>query len=625
MFDREAQKYRFRNLESVYRKERSFKMLVSQILHLLPASIDWMVLFNLSAVRNLTEDETVKQMFFLPTDTELDIYSHAILTSQGGFLAPYEGAKLVDPSSKAVWTIEKAETSLHERFCDRVEMFSIDEADCLGMGEKSPFPPVLLHLKISSGCGEAKAIFEKEPNREDYELLRAVGVQFLGGHHEGSYYIAEFRNRLPVHIHAGILAHFSRTENCNLFFLQHGNIDSQLKEGLIKASENRVNWGKNVCFQKVTQLGREACHQSMAMICQPPLSVRAFPFGDLVPLGFVLKALNVSSEDPSISIREEVRSFLLSKRQDLLWSFHSDGLITSTDSVLVLQGFNEPDSVEALEIFAEDRSGYHPHPPHTYYPQLSSEDKQEGKMLVTDKNRHWCQPDYATTCLVKALRKEAGLTTKTTTDDLAAGFETRSGLFFANPYMVDWALASALNKDELATELKQKLIAEILASINSDYSFGVYDVLTSTAFAILSLAILGCRGRILRLTQLRLLEFIDSEGNVPEETPFYSTLAFDGKTISPVQLFKLSFSDRYNQIVQIEGQYHGISLYRDCHRMISTSLAALALFEESDLASNDIDLLEITPHCHSRYQCSSHSEYVTKFALPPYLKKAVMA
>lgn len=601
-------------------------MLVSQILRQLPASLEWMVLFNLSAVRNLTEDVTVRQMFFLPTDTELDLYSHAILTSQGGFLAPCKGAALIDAFTKGVWSIEKTATSLYERFCEQINMFPVDEADCLGMGKKSPFSPVLLHLKISSGHGEAKAIFDKEPSKQDYELLRAVGVQFLEGYKEGSYYIAEFKNRLPVHIHAGILAHFSRTENCNLFFLQHGNIDRQIRKGLTKALESRVNWAKKICLQKAAQLGHQACHQSMAMMCQPPLSVKSFPFGDLVPLGFVLKALNAVPEDSSIStVREEVRSFLLNKRQDLLWSFHTDGLITSTDSVLVLQGFDEPKSVEALEIFAEDRSGYHPHPPHTYCPQLSSKDKQPGKMLVTDKNQHWCQPDYATTCLVRALRKKAGLATKTTTDDLAAGFETRSGLFFANPYMVDWALASALNKDESATELKQELLVEILASINNDYSFGVYDTVTSTAFAILSLAALGCRGRILRLAQLQLSEFIDSQGNLPEEIPFYSTLAFDRQAISPIQLFNLSLSDRHNQIVQIKGQYHGISFYKDTHRMILTSLAALALSEESYPANNDINLLETTLHCHPRYQCQTHSEYVTKFALPSYLTTLVTA
>jgi hypothetical protein len=50
-------------------------MLVSEILSFLPASLEWMVLFNLPAVRPLTNDTTVRQMFFLPENTELDFYS----------------------------------------------------------------------------------------------------------------------------------------------------------------------------------------------------------------------------------------------------------------------------------------------------------------------------------------------------------------------------------------------------------------------------------------------------------------------------------------------------------------------------------------------------------------------
>jgi hypothetical protein len=599
-------------------------MLVSEILGLLPASLDWMVLFNLSAVINLTEDTTVRAMFFLPTDTKLNLYSHAILTSQGGFLAPCEGAALINPSTRSVWSREKTETSLHERFSNQVAMFSVDEADCLGIGEKSPFPPILLHLKISSEYAEAKALFEREPSQEHYELLQAVGVKFLGGHQEGLHYIAEFRNRLPVHIHAGILAHFSRTGNCNLFFLQHGHIDSQLKEGLIKASESRITWAKNLCFQRAAQLGHEACHQSMAMKCQPPLSVKSFPFGDLVPLGFILKALNAASDSSISTIRQELRSFLLNKRQDLLWSFHTDGLITSTDSVLILQGFNETESVEALEIFADDGGNYHPHEPHAYYPQLSSQDEQPRKMIVDHRNRHWCQPDYPTTCLVRALRKEAGLSTKTTNDYLAAGFESRSGLFFANPYMVDWALASALKEDESAAELKEKLIAEILASINSDYSFGLYDMAMSTAFAVLSLTALGYRNRTIRLAQLKLLDFIDSQDDLPEETPFYSTLLIDSKQISPNKLLKLSLSDRRKQIIQINNQYHGISYYDDSYKMMVTAVVALALAQKCYPNKNDTNSIRTQQkNSHPRYKCRSHSEYIAEFALPPYLSTAL--
>lgn len=591
-------------------------MLVSEILNLLPATLEWMVLFNLSAIRPLTNDTTVRQMFFVPEDIELDTYSHVVLTSQGRFLAPCQGLSLVDPSSDRIWSTLAPEASLKNRFSTQLALFPINEADCLGMGEKSPFPPVLLHLQIQSGYGEAKAIFEREPSQAHYELLQAVGVKFLGGYHQDSFYVAQFQNRLPVHIHAGILSHFTRTGNCNEFFLQHGAIDAQLEAGLLKAAESRVTWARNLYLKAAAKLAQQACHQTMAMTCQPPPPAQPFPLGDLVPLGFLLKALKVDASDSSISdIYHELCCFLLDKRQGQLWSFDTNCLITSTDSVLVLQGFEDREVVEALEIFADGHGGY--------YPQLWSHDRQPDKMVIDNGNWHWCQPDYATTCLVRALRSEIGLNSKTTIDYLAAGFETRSGLYFANPYIVDWALASALSKDESALDMKQQLLAEILASMNDDRSFGKYDVAMSTAFAILSLAALGCCDRMLRLAQLRLLDYIEPQSSQSKAIPFYSTLLIDRERIPSENFFARLLSDRHNQIIQVNEEYHGISYYVDSYKIIATAAIALALEEKcysTDFDPNSIRMTEMKSH--PRYQCRNHLEYITQFALPPYLHKS---
>jgi hypothetical protein len=587
-------------------------MLVSKILSFLPASLEWMVLFNLSAVRPLTQDTTVRQMFFLPENIELDFYSHVVLTSDGCYLASANSNKLINPYTNKQLAIANLDISLAQRFSDRLSLFAVDEADCLGMGETPPFSPVLLHLKIESGYGKAQAVFEKEPCHKHYELLQAVGVKFLGGNYQGFYYIARLENKLPVHFHAGILAHFSRTANCNLFFLRHGNIDFQLAAGLAKALNSRVNWGRQKCLQAVIELGKEVGDRSMPMICQPPPPAKSHPLGDLVPLGFLLKALNANTSDSAvIPVRQQVSKFLLDKRQGDLWSFDTNCIPTSTDSVLILQSFDNLKAVEALEMFADKKGGY--------VPQLWGEERKPGVMQIENANRHWCQSDYATTCLVKALRKEAKLNPKTSIDYLKEGFETRSGLYFANPYMVDWALASAISRDESAVELKQKLQTEILASINEDHSFGKYDVAMSSALAILSLASLGCRGRILKLAQLQLLKFIDAQGKLTETTPFYSTLKIDEKKISADKKLKLLFGDHQNQVIHLKGQYHGISFYKDSYKIISTSLVALALTEESDPNKYDLDLLKTTSNCHPRYQCSTHSEYIAKFALPPYL------
>ncbi len=606
-------------------------MLVSEILHTLPAPLEWMVLFNLSAIRELADDAIAREMYHLPAGMDLDPYTHVVLTSQGRFLAADNESKLIEPVSGKSWSREQITASLHDRFSSQLALFPVDEADCLGLGEKSPLSPVLLHIKIKSGYGEAQAIFDREPSGENYELLRAVGVKFLGGESKEPYYLARFQNRLPVHIHAGILSHFRRTGHCNLFFLQHGNIDPLLEAGLIEASAGRVTWARDRSFKALAKLAQSAClHSSIAMTCQPPLPDKPFSYGNLVPLGFVLRAFQAAAvilseraeSSPSdkatcleaeiLEARQVLSQFLVSKRQGNLWAFHTGRLITSTDSALVLQGFNDLEAVEALELFADGQGGY--------YPQLWSADKQPGKMVLDESCRHWCQSDYATTCLVTALRQAAGLETKTSTDYLAAGFENRSGLYFANPYLVDWALACAISKDESAAQLRQKLLAEILASMNEDYSFGVYDVAMSTALAILSMAALGFRGRTMRMVQLQLLEFIDSSGLWPVATPFYSTLRVERKIPFNTLLWLLTIpSNHQKQIRQVQGQYYGISLYMDSHQMIATALAALALSEKCSPATQDLDSRFRRKQYHPRYQCRNHSEYIAKFALPPFL------
>ena len=49
-------------------------------------------------------------------------------------------------------------------------------------------------------------------------------------------------------------------------------------------------------FAKLLMLGQEACRRPMPMICIPPRPETPFPYGDLVPLGFLLRALQQATE-----------------------------------------------------------------------------------------------------------------------------------------------------------------------------------------------------------------------------------------------------------------------------------------------------------------------------------------
>lgn len=370
------------------------------------------------------------------------------------------------------------------------------------------------------------------------------------------------------------------------------------------------------------------------MTCQPPLPESPFPYGDLVPLGFVARALRHTKEsspsptpNDTLTAYQRLESFLLSQQRDNLWAFHRDRLITATDSALVLQGLSQldlPDSIEALEQFADGCGGY--------YPQLWSTEKQPNRMVFDEQCHHWCQPDFATTCAIAALRKELGLTPKTSTHYLATHINHRSGLYFANPYLVDWFLARALPNDLSAAPLRQQLLTEVLASMNFDYSFGHYDVALSTALAILSLTELGWRDRTIKLSQLALLNYRDEQGLYPTATPFYSSLCID-RTLSSKELTSRliqegmavkASSTPQKQIRKIRDEYHAISLYKDTYCLITTALATLALsencmekkIEDGEDVLKDGSAKSVLAKAHPRYECYNLCDYITNFALP---------
>ncbi|MBD2179217.1 hypothetical protein H6F42_20035 [Pseudanabaena sp. FACHB-1998] len=593
-------------------------MKISNILDLLPQSLEWMVLFNLEKVRPIAGDEVARAMFYLPENLDLHPFSHVVLTSAGRLVAPLLENSLVDPYSGNLCEKPPQGKTLGHQFADRLSLFAIDEADCIGLGEIAGFPPVVLHLVLRDHEGHATAIFdynsEHPPDHRHYELLRAVGVRFVEGKSQDGYYVAQFRNRLPIHIHAGILCHFERTGNCNLFFLQHGKIDPPLEKGLLEAGSRRLTWSKNQAIAWLQKLTEEALQSPLSMTCVPPAPEQPFPYGDLVPLGFVLRSLRDTQFTETYT---KLSAYIISQQQESLWAFHQKRLVTATDSALVMQGLTGDLSATfaALEQFRDGQG---------YYPQLWAESPQPHRMIKDPSCVHWCQTDFATTSIIRALQLSHGLEPKTPITYLTDRMAERSGLYFANPYLVDYYLALALQEDTPTSQLaRQQLLEEVLSSRNKDFSFGYFDIPLSTALAILTIAALGSRGRAMRASQLRLLDFLESAGSFPASIPFYSSLRLEADEQSELKLKMMQlnlFADprKRSQVQQIGEEYHNISLYVDNHKMISTSLAVSALNAPCTPETYDID--ELSPiKAHPRYRCREQISYIAQFALPPYL------
>jgi hypothetical protein len=580
------------------------------ILGYLPAQLDWMVLFKLSTIRQWAEDFQMKEMFRLAGHVDLQTMSHVVLSSQGRFLAPSEQSNVFVLKEGQLQTVSKPEVSLFHRHRLLFEEVEANRADCLGFAVTNAAIPVLLHLVVEDGEGHARAFFRCQPCEDNYELLEAVGIRYLGGHATDLGFVASFRNRISTHLEAASLAGYSRPGNCNQFFINHGVIDSKIESGLLSAAEARVFSARAKGLEAGRELARRAATAELAMTCQPPPPRNSYAYGDLVPLGFLLAALDGNAANGLEDAGAPLRDKLAKARQGMLWAFHTDRLVTATDSALVLQGLPDCQAIEALEQFSDGNGAY--------FPQLWAQNKAPGRMAIRAANAHWCQPDFATTCLIRGLRARAGLPTVTPLEYLAGRFHTRAGLFFANPYLVDWALACALSADEDASQLKDRLRGEMLAGMNADYSFGAYDVALSTSFAILALAALGCRGRLLRMAQLRLVGMMDPiAGTWPEGAPFYSTKKLPGqpRNGNPAVADHAHTPDR---VIAVNDTWHELTLYRDAHFIISTAVAVMALGQACDAMRRDIDLRgqDVT---HARYRCTSYQEYVAGHALRPYI------
>ena len=577
-----------------------------RILSLLPSRLEWMVLFDLAMIQSFVDTSVVRRMYGLPDGVMVDDFSHIILTSDGALLCPRSDGPLIKTDSLTPADIPP-DATMGDRFETILKMVPLDEAHCLGLGRENNLEPVLLFVRVQGEEGRAQAFFQHEPLTEHYELLKAVGVEYLGGGRRDGWFVAEYVNHIPTHIQGGLISNFRRTHYCNLFSLRHGIIDDDLKERLLEAVDDRLTHGLRQGFSALERMTGRIGVIDQSLTMRPPPPTKETPYGDIIPWGMVRRACTALTDriDPARlhRVKSRLKDYFLSRSIHGLWPYHSGGLPSSTDSGLVLLGFPDRRSIVVLEKYLVANGGY--------LPQLS-EDMAAVNTRRTDVSvSHWNQADYATTCLIVSLRARAGLEAhEASVNYLKNGFNARGGLFFANPFLTDWAAALALQPYDVPE--RKKLISDILSGMNEDYSFGAFDVAFSTALAVMALSALGVNEDFLDRARLRLVDFMDPKGLFPEATPFYS---------SELENNPESFIEKEQHMAVGEFKLR-VTLYHDAWRIITTAAAVMALTRNKGEEPTTVDIEKLSAKSpHPRYACVDCLDYIRRFALPPYFKK----
>ena len=264
-----------------------------ELLRELPAELEWAVLFRLEPIARVVGDATARAAFGLPFAPWERGVSHVALTSAGpaigsdGALETYQGAPLPAHGRR----------SLADRYKDLLSAVS-PEVDCLGLGEAQPGSRVAMAVRLGpDGRGVAEAWFAERPSGRGWELLAAVGVRSLGEPRslrpDGLWH-ARFSYSLEAHLQAARLGGFTRTLNCNEFFLSQGPAGARLQTGLRKAGRDRLTAAHATAYDDALAVAEAAGDTLM----RARDARSAHDYGDLVPLGILLTGLRHLPDGP---------------------------------------------------------------------------------------------------------------------------------------------------------------------------------------------------------------------------------------------------------------------------------------------------------------------------------------
>lgn len=571
-------------------------MTIDDILKNLPDSISWLVLFEIEGFKSVANEEVMVDMYFLNKDVTLSEFNYVILTNEGRYLSKANVQGFIHGETLEPYSYN-GEDNLYSAYSELLVDYKVNDAQSFAVAEDPEFGKVLLYIQLKDGLAYSEGLFKNPPTQEMYEFLQAVGVRYVGGQQHDESFRAQFVNQLSTHIMSGTINDYSRTDNCNVFFFRHGRIDAFLKDGLFTAAQKRIAITLNRVKDDLKQVAHSCMNEKLSMTWLPPQGNETFPFGDLVPKGFVNRALKNVGET---QIQSKLEADIFNKKLRGLWTFETDDLETSTDSVLVLQSVKDENAARQLDQFFDGKNGL--------YPQLWATEPKPGEMVYDPRKRHWCQADIATTAYAIALQKKNGLEVATEMVDFVIdSFDQRSDLYFANPYMIDWIYAQTLTQLEGTQDLQAKLKYELLNSLNEDYSFGQFDKVLSSAFGVLALLELGYEGNVISALQLHIINHYYQEKN-GKNIPFYSSLINDEEKTE-------------GRTVKVNDFVLDLSLHEDSHDMIYVSIVAMALNHQilpENLKENTLEFIENEPH--GRYASSTIQNYVEQYALKPYMR-----
>ncbi|HEX2207396.1 MAG TPA: hypothetical protein VHG93_06920, partial [Longimicrobium sp.] len=320
--------------------------------------------------------------------------------------------------------------------------------------------------------------------------------------------------------------------------------------------------------------------------------------------------------DPALAqAADRVLGYLRGKQVDGLWPYHTGSLTTSIDSALVLMGVRDRRAVQRLEAFRLPNGGY--------LPQHCTRGREPGKMTVSERVLHWCQPDYSIACLAAHLRARGGKGPTTPAAYFRDRFDTRSGLYIANPYLMDWIAALGLCAAPGTAMLRARLAAELMAAMDGDGGWGTFDRVGSTAAALLALHALGVPARRLRRSHGRLAALWDARADAAPARPFYSTERFPWSRQSAWTLMAALLDPvKAERMIRVNGEEHVITFYEDADGAWTATITALALLEGTRRRKTaDAKAPAASSDAHPRYGCATQGAYIERHAMPPYVRE----